>query len=89
MRLARQDHLHRALRVREQRGEAPLVVEEQVRALVGRKAPREANGHRVQVELALNLAQDVGRLAVAGELARQPPLGEADQLALLLLMRPP
>src|SRR5207302_2016750 len=69
--LARQHDLDGPLRVREQGGQPPLVVEEEIGPLVGREAPREADGHGIQVELALDLTQDVRRFAVSRKLPRQ------------------
>ena len=84
------DHdLHRALVRRQDAAQALLVAEQQVGALVGREAAREADGQRVGIEHAAHLAQGRRRLAVAGELAGEAPFEEADHLALLLLVGAP
>src|SRR4029077_7522696 len=89
MRPACQNDMPRALRAREQRREAPLVVEEQVCPLVRGETASEADGHGVQVELPLDLAEEVWRFAAPRELAREAALCEAEELSLLLLVHSP
>ena len=77
MRLAGDDDLHRPVRRRQQARQAVLVAEQEVGALVGGEAAREADGECLGIEPAANLAQPVGRLAVPRELASQPSLARS------------
>ena len=87
--LAREDDLQRPLGIPQHPGQAIHVGEQQRRSLVGREPAGEADGHDLRIEGALDLAQDAGRLAVAGELAAQPAVDEQGQLALLAQVRLP
>ena len=48
--LARDDELHRALRIGQQTKQSRWVVQQQVRPLVGREAPRKAQRQRVGIK---------------------------------------
>ena len=61
MRLAREDELDRHLRVVDEGDDRLHVLQHQVRALVGGKAAREADGQRVQAERAPHLVDELRR----------------------------
>ena len=89
VRLAGEDELHRHLRVVDERGERFDVLQDQVRALVGGEAAREADGQRVEAQRAAQLRDELRRLAAALGLLRGAPPRDLDQLRLQRLMRLP
>ncbi|OPZ29522.1 MAG: hypothetical protein BWZ01_00531 [Deltaproteobacteria bacterium ADurb.BinA179] len=79
MRLARDDDLHREVRVRDDLSQALDIVEEQESPLVGGEPFGESDGQGVRMQR-LHGALDVGGLAPAGlELLRQSPAGKGDE----------
>jgi hypothetical protein len=89
MRLAREDHLDRSVRVPQQPREAVHVGEQQTGSLVGREPSGEADREHARIEDRLDLGKDGGRFAVTGKLGAQPTLDEDRELALLAEMRLP
>ena len=89
VRLAGEDDLERALGVPQHPGQPVDVGEQQPGPLVGREPAGEADRQDRRVERGIELGQHGRRLAVAGELAAQPALGEMRELALLAQVRVP
>ena len=89
MRLAGEDELDRHLRVVDERGDRFEVLQDQVGALVGGEAPREADRQRVEAQRAAQLRDELRRLAAALGLLRGPPPRDVDQLRLERLVRLP
>ncbi len=87
--LAREDELHRAVRVGDEAGDALGVAEEQGRALVGRHAPGEADGQHLRVEDVIQLREHAGRFAQTGQLPAQADGGVFPQRRLLQQVRIP
>ena len=63
MRLAGDDELYRPLRIGQQTKQSRLVVQEQVRPLVGREAARKAECQEVGIEEMLRPVNRLGRRA--------------------------
>ena len=72
MRLAGEDELHRHPRVVDERRHGVDVLQHQRRALVGREPAREADGERVEAERALQLRDELRRLAARARRAAPP-----------------
>ena len=89
MGLAGKQELHRALGIVDHRGQALDVGEDQVGALVGGEAAREADGQRIGREHLVETVEDFLRLAAAGGLFVRAVPGEVEQLGLEAEMRFP
>jgi hypothetical protein len=83
------DDLHGVVDVGEQPLEARRVAHEQVGALVGREAPREAERERLGVEQGLDAPHLHGRVAMARGLAQRAVADEAHEAVLLREVRGP
>ena len=86
MGFAREDELDRRLRVVDQRGDRFEVLEDQVCALVGGKAPGESDRQAVQAQRTLVVRDGVGGLAATLGRAHHLPAHEIDQARLQGLM---
>ena len=75
MGLAGDDELHRALRIGQQTQQSLRIVQQQVRPLVGRKAPRKAQCQRVGIKQMFRLVNRLGRRAGGGQLPGQSLTG--------------
>lgn len=89
MRLAGEDELDRHRRVVGERGERLDIAQHQRSALVGREAPREADGQRVETEGAAEGRDQLGRFAATLCLMRRSPSDRLDELHLQRLVRLP
>ena len=63
MRLAREDQLHRHLRIVEQRDGRFEILQDQIGAFVGGEAPREADGQRVEAQRPAKLRHQLRRFS--------------------------
>ena len=89
MRLAGEDELDRHLRVVDERGERLDVLQDEVRALVGGEAAREADRQRVEAERPAELGDELRRLAAPLGLLRGAAARDLDELHLQRLVRLP
>ena len=79
MRLPCEDNLDRHLRLVHQRDQRLEILQQQVGALVGREAPGEADGERVERQGAAQLRKDGDRFAPPFGLHHRTPAREVDQ----------
>ena len=89
VRLSGEDKLHRPISVVQQPLQALDVAEEQSRALVGRKAPREADREHLGIQHGRDRTQPLGRLTETDPLVARACADEINRASLLDLVRVP
>ena len=89
MRLASEHELDGQLRIVHEAGEAFDLAQHEIRALVGREAPREADRQRVETERAPPLRNLIGGFTAAPPAVTRPSARKRDELRLERLVRLP
>ena len=79
MGLARDDELHRALRIGQQAQQPLRIVQQQIRSLVGREAARKTQCQGIGIEEMLRPVHRLGRRAGGGQLPGQSLAGVFDE----------